>query len=341
MLKRAYDKFRSLTWYIRASATYRRPSCAIAFGESLGDNLLCTAVARELRRRGVERIWMFSNHPDLFLNNLDISGVYPYEHRYMRLAQLFRVRVIKALYWKGDARLDKKQPLDRHVISCMCCAAGITGDITLRPYLELTPAEIQRFNAPTWQIAIQSSAGSARYPFANKEWFVDRFQRVVDSLGKHFAFVQIGSASDPRLTGALDLRGATTLRETAAVLRASRVFVGLEGFNAHLARAVDCRSVVVLGGRTLPSHFCYSCNENIRGDTACSPCWQSNVCEFERECMRRISVNDVVEAVSRQLERFGSPLAEDKDFLIEAEQGCAAAYKRTMTRNSEFQRLGI
>ena len=53
----------------------------------------------------------------------------------------------------------------------------------------------------------------------------------------------------PPLKGALDLRGKTGLREAAAILSNSLVFIGQVGFLMHLARAVDCRSVIVYGGQ--------------------------------------------------------------------------------------------
>jgi hypothetical protein len=307
------SKIRSAAWYAKAALHYRRPGHAIYFGDSLGDNLLCTAVARELHRRGVKGIWMLSNHPELFRNNRDIIGSVPFHHRQLRLAKFFRVPLTKAAYWKDDGPDDNKPPLDRHVISCMCRSAGVVGKVTLRPYFILSAEERARYSSYPWQIAVQSSAGSALYPAANKEWFINRFQTVVNALRGQFDFVQIGLTGDPKLDGTTDLRGATSIRETAAVLSGCRLYLGLEGFLMHLARAVECRSVVVLGGRTQPAHFCYSCNENLATLLPCSPCWQSNHCDFDRECMRQISVERVVAAIRKQIARFGTPLAEDVD----------------------------
>ena len=45
----------------------------------------------------------------------------------------------------------------------------------------------------------------------------ERFQEVCSALSAHHTVVQIGSRKDPRLEGARDLRGQTTLRESAAI----------------------------------------------------------------------------------------------------------------------------
>jgi ADP-heptose:LPS heptosyltransferase len=145
----------------------------------------------------------------------------------------------------------------------------------------------------------------------NKEWVPGRFQAVVNALRGEFNFVQIGATTDPVLEGALDLRGRTSLRETAAVLSASLAFVGLASAPMHIARSVNCRAVIVYGGRELPLQSGYSCNENIVNQPPCAPCWQRNLCAHDHTCMTSIAVGNVVEAIRRQSARHGSPLAVD------------------------------
>ena len=57
----------------------------------------------------------------------------------------------------------------------------------------------------------------------------------------------------------------------------------------HLARAVDCRSVIIYGGREHPSQSGYSANENLYWSGACAPCWLRNDCNYGRICMQRNS----------------------------------------------------
>jgi ADP-heptose:LPS heptosyltransferase len=136
-------------------------------------------------------------------------------------------------------------------------------------------------------------------PITTKEWLPERFQQVVDALAGEFTIVQVGTSDHPPLTGVVDLRGKTTIRQTAAVLRHSKVFIGLVGFLMHLARAVNTRSVIVYGGREHPSQSGYAENVNLFTPLECSPCWLWNRCPYDRECMRRISASDVVDAARR------------------------------------------
>jgi len=120
--------------------------------------------------------------------------------------------------------------------------------------------------------------------------------------------VQIGGSNDLKLEGAMDLRGKTTLRQTAAILANSLVFVGLVGFVMHLARAVDCRSVIIYGGREKPSITGYVANKNLYSQVRCAPCWLRNACEFNHKCMDMVTVEQVIAATADQISRYGTLL---------------------------------
>jgi hypothetical protein len=201
----------------------------------------------------------------------------------------------------------------------MCQKAGILGSITLKPHFILHESEKEQGQVTSRQITIQTSGLTARHAMHNKNWFVEGYQEVVSSLKSKYNFVQIGSLSDPPLEGVLDLRGKTTIRQTAALLCRSLVFVGQVGLLMHLARAVDCRSVILYGGREKPSQSGYSCNENLYSEVGCSPCWRMNTCPYDMECMRRISAADVLRAVEAQVEKYGAPLICDTDTITQAQ----------------------
>ena len=51
----------------------RPPRTLVFFGDAPGDDLLCTTVLRELKRRGQTDVWMATRHPELFARNGDID----------------------------------------------------------------------------------------------------------------------------------------------------------------------------------------------------------------------------------------------------------------------------
>ena len=297
-----------------------RPKVLLYFGYAPGDDLLSTAVLRELRKRGKDRLLMVSDHKGLFEGNPDPAYVHPLWARYSPDCSTVSICRRFVQIWGGQftrleyaplAGNDRREPPSRHIIAEMCTRAGISGAVSIRTYLALRDEEKATAAWSRGRIVIQSSGLDARHPMRNKQWSVERFQGVVDALAGEFEFIQIGSSADPPLRGVKNLAGATTIRQSAAILYHARLCVGTVGFLMHLARAVECPSVVVFGGREAPWQSGYVCNYNIYSEVSCSPCWRSNTCDFDRRCMSNISVGDVVSAIREMLERPRNPLATE------------------------------
>jgi hypothetical protein len=278
------------------------PDIVISFQGGLGDDILCGVVAHELRKRGTRRVWHLTRYSDLYVGDPDLIALPP-DRRLQRFGSIFGKRCLELTY---------SHPPPMHLIATICAAAGIRGDIELHPKIFLSKEEqLAGKVVPRRQIAIQASSLGARWPMRNKQWPIERFQIVANALKGDFDLVQLGAASDPRIFDALDHRG-NTARQAAAVLSASHVFVGLEGGFMHMARAVECRSVIIYGGRVLPSQTGYSANANLQWHGPCVPCWQYDACDFDRICLREISPESVVTAVRRQAELYGTPLPVDR-----------------------------
>ena len=298
-------------------AHHGRPARFInSVGAGIGDDLLVTALFRELCRRGQHDFWVTTRRAELYRHNADVRVIVPARERYDILLKRLGTTIVYPWYTSYHPAFDRDDPMpEQHLISVMCQKAGITGEITLRPYLFLTDEEKREGKVAARQIAIQSSGLDAKHSMLNKNWPLERYQGVVSALKHRYDFVQVGSRSDPPLDGALDLRGKTTLRGTAAVLHASMAFVGQVGFLMHLARAVDCRSVIVYGGRETPAQSGYPCNENLYSPVSCSPCWRLNTCPHERVCLQQITIGDVLDGLEAQIARVGEPLAVDTDVI--------------------------
>lgn len=287
--------------FVRHVARWGLPRRSLLFGPlSLGDDLLCTAVLREARRRG-HPLAMMTDQPELFRGNPDPARVLPIDDDYVAGLRHLGARVIQPYYVGADPGHPTRDLLPgRHVIAEMCALAGLKGDIALRPYFHLTGPEHTAGCFFPQQIALHSSGLAARLPYPTKEWSATDWVETAQSLRPHAKLIQIGAATDPALPVDLDLRGRTTLREAAGILAGSAVFLGLEGFLAHLARAVECPSVVIMGGRA-PAHvFGYSANRNLTSVPACAPCGLRSGCTHGMVCMNDIRPAMVV-AAAREL----------------------------------------
>lgn len=301
-----------LPWVLKAFRNHGIPGMLFHFGVAPGDDLLCTAMFRELSSRSCNNIWLMSGHPQIFSGNADLAQVVPPDDRFRDYAAIWGVPFQLLEYAKYDRERDISPPPPRHIIAELCFRAGIQGRVELRPYFHLTAAEKEKGVWACGLIAIQSSGLGAKWPMQNKQWFPERFQAVVNGLKSEFKFVQLGSLNDPVLDGVMDLRGKTSIRETAAVLASSRLYIGNAGFLMHLARAVECPAVIIYGGREAPWQTGYACNENLYSAVPCAPCWLWNTCDHGRVCMENISAAAVVHAVRKIAGRTSGPLPEEQ-----------------------------
>ena len=275
----------------------------VAFGVSLGDNLLCTPVLAGLHSAGRGPLAMLTPFPDLFEGLPFPVQLLSYSSDLVSTLRRGGPRLNEPFYGQYFPEIDRHIPAPHsHLIVEMCRSVGLRGEAALKPLWRLTePEQIEGANRASGHIVIQSSAAGAIIPSANKEWPIDRWQAVAHALTARFPITQIGSLQDPLLPGVEDWRGRLSRREAAATLAAARLFVGPEGFLMHLARAVDCRSVIVLGGRTAPEQTCYPENANLYSPVPCAPCWRSKTCDFDRICLDLISPDNVLAAIDAQL----------------------------------------
>jgi ADP-heptose:LPS heptosyltransferase len=328
-MNRLNEKIRQAAWASRALLQHGWPRALIHFAAGVGDELMLTAVIRELRQRGSPQFWVMSQRPELFGHNPDVAAVVPVDPRFLALARRCGATIVEPCYTVADAHMNLLPP-PAHIITCLMATAGITGPITLHPSLNLTAAE--KTAAAEWAgvIVLQPTVRSAARPTELKEWWPERWQLVVDALRSRHRIVQVGGAADPLLNGVEDQRGKRNLRQLAAMLFQARLFVGLESGLMHLARAVDCPAVIVYGGRTHPHQTGYAAFTNLFTSPMCAPCWRYNGCEFDRICMSALTPETVLAALQRVLSvpRFLAP-PTIVELTASEQQRIAAALGRT------------
>ena len=146
-------------------------------------------------------------------------------------------------------------------------------------------------------VAIHAKAGFTE----NKDWPTEMWEQLV-AENTQYNFLQLGSATEQLIKGAVDMRGLT-LRESFALIKYADGFVGIDSCLAHAAAALGTPAVVMFGPST-PVLWAHSSNANIYKGLRCSPCVDmlGNVpCPYGRPCMKTITVKEVREALGRQL----------------------------------------
>ena len=285
--------------------------------------LLLTIIFRKIFEDSSEKVITISAFKEIFLLNQTVQKVYGKENPLINFRKLLGVDYHDITYrcWSNFLP-DKKNVFNSHAIEQFCHQLGIRGSVSLKPEIFFTNEEVNSFSkASADYVVVQSQASHSNHPQTTKDWSVQSMQEVVDFLGSSFEIIQVGSKRDSRLAGVTDYCGKTTIREAGLLLRKSTMFLGLEGALMHMARAVDCPSVIVWGGRLKPHQIGYPCFENVTVDMECSPCWLPNACPHDLKCMKEISAEHVIDACEKILSQKNIELPIDK---IEIEESISS-----------------
>lgn len=198
-----------------------------------------------------------------------------------------------------------------HILHDICSKLGISRTIPITPFFYLS--NVERNMGRFWQenqIAIMSG-GNQKY----KEMSNHLAQQIIECLKSQYHFVQIGSPNDQKLQNAMDCRGWNGIRGAAMILNQSDLFIGGIGGLMHLARAVNCRSVIAYSSAEPLTLANYSCNINVFApDPKCSSCGNrecfpySIKCDNNYSCISGIKLIDMIEAIQLQLSNKSLPL---------------------------------
>ena len=286
----------------------------------IGDMLLLTIVLRKVFNETGEKTSLISVSEDIFLFNDSVRKVYIDDNSWTRFRKLFGKGYYEITYRCWTSLLpEKKKIFYTHAIEQFCHQLEIRGSVSLKPEIFFSNEEVNSISKTSLDyIVVQSQASHSNHPQTTKDWSIESMQKVVDCLGKSFEILQLGSEKDVRLKGVSNFCGKTTIREAGLLLKNARLFVGLEGALMHMARAVNCPSVIIWGGRLKPAQIGYPCFENITVDLECSPCWIPNACPHDLACMKEIKSAQVIEACEKILSQKDIELPIDKIEILES-----------------------
>lgn len=177
-------------------------------------------------------------------------------------------------------------------------------------------------------------ASGGKFDYTIKWWDPKRYQKVVDHFAGELDFVQVGELQhhQPALSGVIDLRGQTTLRQLVRLMYHAEGAVSAVSLLMHLSAAVPTKPgmpqnracVVVAGGREPPHFTFYPHHQYLHtvGALLCCDnggCWKSrtmaigdgdskdtelclDVVGALPRCMDMITAKDVIRAVERYYE---------------------------------------
>ena len=185
------------------------------------------------------------------------------------------------------------------------------------PQLWLTPEEEKSADQLLDQLGVQQSQPmvilqpGARYWF--KAWPPERFAELADRLTSGYHCQALIGGSDQDIDLAQQIRqmatskpiimaGRTTIKQFAAIAKKSALFVGSDSGAMHVATTVGT-PVVALFGPSSPREWGPRGGpaETIYKDVDCRSCFHPTCHRGEQNCMKLISVEEVMAAAGRML----------------------------------------
>lgn len=253
-----------------------------------------------------EHYQLLLNNPyiDLFLCKIEDKSVNITESSLSDLKLNQKIKNIskqyknKFLIKKHYGKIKPSQFTNMHSCEAVASMFGSCDRLDEKPEIFLTENEIKegydiisKYNFP---ICINPSSTDKI-----KEWDYDKWEKIINFYPK-FDFIQLGVKDEKYINGAIDFRSKFSLRQQLSVLCHSKMYIGLDSFWNHAARALDIKSVILFGP-TNPKVWGYDGNINIYKKTRCSPCidWLMEECPYGKKCMNDIYISDVKKAIDQ------------------------------------------
>ena len=136
----------------------------------------------------------------------------------------------------------------------------------------------------------------------NQSWGFEKWDKTVEILKKNYLIIY------PTHDNSFNHRGIfsynCSFRVACAILKYCNLYLGPEGGFAHAAAALSKPGVVVYGGWIPPQVIGYDFHENLYVDLEGSPCGiRDRECDHCKKCMDLITVDNVVNAVERNINK--------------------------------------
>lgn len=261
-------------------------------GGGIGDELMCSAVLREIKRRNPScHITFFTRRPDFFRHLPYLDAVEAAEAEKSSSA------------WCLGYGHGRKVPRERPIISLMGECAGLVMRTTQidPPRVDVSKEFGARIAAiPSPRIVVQPRASEWT---PNKNWPLDYWLQLVKLLTEKFSVIEVGMERTlpagklgPRFHS---FAGQTSLSELACVISQAAAFVGPVSGGMHLANAFEIPSVIIIGGYESPNGHQYPRSTVFYSPVPCAPCWLATKCPHELKCLKLIEPALVFEAVCR------------------------------------------
>lgn len=319
-----FAMLRQMPLFLMRSFSRRNSVTFLHHREALGDTLMLTALARNLKRfRPQIHVAVVSRRPELFYHNPHID-----ENRGWHVWR--SGCTVRAKYSAGDLTGETHaveiqwRALWRELAEAHFFKPPIDSPAPkldgVHPEIFLSAGELQaareRFehaHLGSQKPVVLIGSGGKLKPTHNREWGAANYRALADALQPHAELYQISGEEVLLARGKAlpDLRGIP-VRQAAAVFAVCDAMLVQEGGLMHVARAVNAPCATLFGGYVLPHQTGYAEQQNFSSRPECSPCIPLLTNCPHLKCMLPITPRKVLQALGKLIAAHPvQPLPED------------------------------
>jgi len=279
-------------------------------GSAIGDQICMTGLIKAISKTYNFKIFVFCNYPEIFLNNPRIKKCFHIGGSKLLLSALnliegtncenFNFHKIDKLSLADFMAKNKDKRLHLIEIHSRHFAYSINYE-NLKNEFFFSKIEENNFSGkfPKKNEYCLIQPNSKQGYTVNKQWSFDNFQYIVDKKPS-LKWIQIGLNNEPLLSGVIDLRGETSIRELIYLVRNAKFILSGEGVLNHIASAFNVKSYVIQSGFADKSLSNYKNTITFKSDNLCpeSPCWRLKNCLYEDKiCLTGVRPEKVLEKI--------------------------------------------
>jgi ADP-heptose:LPS heptosyltransferase len=128
-----------------------------------------------------------------------------------------------------------------------------------------------------------------------KNWDLEKWAQLINR-NRRYTFLHLGALIEKPIEGTVDLRGRTSIREAIAIIKHSKLFIGIDSFMAHACIAVKTKGIILFGP-TPVEYIGHPDNVNINLNICSPSCnelsFDSFNCKLNKKCMNDIQIQDI------------------------------------------------
>jgi hypothetical protein len=281
------------------------------YGKAIGEHVCMTGIISKVYKKDL-KIIVFSNYPELFINNYKIFVLFDLNKFFnkkvlLKLLNLFEGQNIKSYRNKIDGNSQysfmKFYPRNIHFGLAVAHHFDINlKDNNFKNEIFFSEKELfkykKKFDLPIQYAVIHSEAKKTF--IKNKDWGREKTQDVVNKLNK-INWIQIGKPGEFILKNTLKCYFNISLREVAFIIYNSNFLLSMEGMFNHMASAVDKKSFLIHTGFLTMESIKYSNNTIIEknSELKCYPCFSLNCTEHSKHCDENLSSDYVIDVIKK------------------------------------------